>query len=1009
MIDQSLDPRVKFLQTKMRKTIILSAALLTIIYFIVITFMFVPSSWTLFGFLIFGEIFHTFQILTFLFTVWNTEYMPSKKDDAFAEEVDVFITVAGEPVDIVEETVRAAVAMEYPRFKVHILNDGFVAKKDNWQDIEALAKKYNIGCITRQIPGGAKAGNINNALRNTSSPYIAIFDADHVPHADFLKKTLTYFADERVGYVQSPQYYKNHHLNYVTESAWDQQELFFGPICKGKNRLNSATMCGTNMVIARQALAEVGGMSEDSIAEDFLTGMLIHEKKWKSVYVPEVLAEGLAPEDFLSYSKQQFRWARGALDVIFKYNLLFRRRGLSFWQRLQYLSSVSFFLSGVIVVIDAVIPLVFFFTGQVPILSSTMLLATAFLPYIFLTMYVLQRSTNFSFTFRSLAFSNAGWTIHLKALFATILNRKSTFQITPKRQVSGNFVSLVIPQILYCLVVAVGIGYAFLREGLSASLVTNAAWALLNVGIFIPFILAALPQRAKSMPADISEGEHKYEYEDEGVPQTALRPQFRYFAALVAMLAFVTTISYLFFSKQSLRLDEAQSLWQVGHTPFKILNLISQDVHVPLYHFLLYTWQYFLGNAVAVGRDFSMIFFGLSILVIYAVGKRAYNKNVGIFSALLLAISPFMNWYGNEIRMYSAFVFVVLVSQYFFITLFKNPQPKIWIGYVIAALAGVYTHYFFTLFLLCQMIFYFSHRGLFTKDALKKFCVSWGIIAVAFMPWVIYVVEQGAARSTQPGLIIPSTVDLFNVFSQFFFGFQVDHINTLLVSIWPVTVLLVFLFLRKARKESPETSYFLLTLIVPNVIAFLISITFQPVFLSRYLIFSAPSMYILLSWMISTYPKPLRYLSRFALVSLILFALTVEIGSAQTPVKENYEAATVYLEANATPEDVIAVSAPFTIYPFEYYYHGTTQVSTLPIWDRSVYGPIPPFVEAKLPNEAKELVGSHQRLWLLLSYDQGYQEKIRQYFDSHYQLLWKGQFSAGVSLYEYKLRYDEVP
>ena len=185
----------------------------------------------------------------------------------------------------------------------------------------------------------------------------------------------------------------------------------------------------------------------------------------------------------------------------------------------------------------------------------------------------------------------------MKALYATITNQKSSFQITPKRQVSGNFISLVIPHISYCFLVLVGIFYAYWREGLNASLITNTAWALLNVGIFIPFILAALPQ--KNTVASI-------ETEDtEATPQK----QFYYLFYLFILVAFVIALSLLFFSTQSLRLDESQSLWQVSHTPLKILYIVSQDVHVPLYHFLLYTWQYFLGNAVAAARQLSLIFF----------------------------------------------------------------------------------------------------------------------------------------------------------------------------------------------------------------------------------------------------------------------------------------------------------------------------------------------------------------------------------------------------------------
>src|SRR3989344_1030836 len=99
-------------------------------------------------------------------------------------------------------------------------------------------------------------------------------------------------------------------------------------------------MCGTNMVIRKAALREVGGMAEDNIAEDFVTSLFIHERGWKSAYVPEVLAEGLAPEDLFSYYKQQFRWARGSLEIVFRFNPLFRS-GLTWSQRIEYLASAS--------------------------------------------------------------------------------------------------------------------------------------------------------------------------------------------------------------------------------------------------------------------------------------------------------------------------------------------------------------------------------------------------------------------------------------------------------------------------------------------------------------------------------------------------------------------------------------------------------------------------------------------------------------------------------------------
>ncbi len=492
MDHNSTTSRFAFLRDTNSKMFLVANVIFAAIYFIAITFFFQHGNPILFAALILGEVFHIWQIIGFSLTTWN----PKKTrvfNNKFDRSVDVFVTVAGEPVEVVEETVRAAKQMNYPAFSIHILNDGYVAKKDNWQDIEKLARRLEVNCITRRIPGGAKAGNINNALRVTNAPYIVVFDADHVPKRSFLQKTMGYFADERMGFVQTPQFYKNQATNTVTQTAWDQQSLFFGPIMKGKNRSNSVFMCGTNMVLSREALDEVGGMCEFNIAEDFLTSLFIHEKSWQSVYVDEVLAEGLAPEDFLSYYKQQFRWTRGSLEVIFRYNPLFRR-GLTFAQKLQYLSSASYYLSGVVVLIDALIPLLFLFTGLTAITTSSMTLALIFIPYIFLSLYLLQRTSNYSYTFRAIAFSISSFYLQIRALIAVLLNQKTSFVVTSKSAIQGNFLYLSIPHIIYTVLVVAGVVVALGREGFSNSFVANSAWAVVNIVAFIPFILASTPQ-----------------------------------------------------------------------------------------------------------------------------------------------------------------------------------------------------------------------------------------------------------------------------------------------------------------------------------------------------------------------------------------------------------------------------------------------------------------------------------------------------------------------------------
>jgi mannosyltransferase len=473
-----------------------------------------------------------------------------------------------------------------------------------------------------------------------------------------------------------------------------------------------------------------------------------------------------------------------------------------------------------------------------------------------------------------------------------------------------------------------------------------------------------------------------------------------------ALILFALLVSVIFFQKQSLRLDEAQSLWQTSRSPMKIFEIIGQDVHVPLYHMLLHGWQLLFGNGVIHARLFSLIFFLISIPLMYAVGTRIYNSRVGLYAAILLTISPFMNWYGNEIRMYSLFVFLSLLNTYFFVGIFKKKDiERSWIGFTLSALLGIYCHYFFFLILITDALFYFLHRRLFSPGDLKKFATVASILFVAFLPWMFNVYRLGSAGNTQPSLETPTSINVFNTLSQFVFGFQTDHLNTIILSLWPLTILLGFLALRKNRNITPESVYVLLIFIVPNILAFIISFA-RPVYLSRYLIFTLPPLYLFLSGLLDRYSPPVARVAKYGLVGIMLIMLVYEGINAASPVKENYREAAQYLEAEAGFSDIIVVSAPFTVYPMVYYYRGPLSIKTLPLWDQNVSGPIPPYDEAKLAQDLEMLKGNHAYMWVLLSYDQGYEEKLRIYLDTHLERVAEMNFSPNMNLYRYKLRYE---
>ena len=478
--------------------------------------------------------------------------------------------------------------------------------------------------------------------------------------------------------------------------------------------------------------------------------------------------------------------------------------------------------------------------------------------------------------------------------------------------------------------------------------------------------------------------------------------------ALLGMMAGVIAISVLFLMQNSLRLDEAQSLYQTNRTYAGLLQFVAQDVHVPLYHTLLHYWLVFFGNSVEAARSLSLVFFVLTIPATYLLATYATKRrSVGLFSAFLVAISPFMNWYGTEARMYVQLVFFTVVHQYFFLKIYREAKPDHWLLFTLTAILGVYTHYFFFFVLLTEVLFYlWSFKRFAARKSFRKFVISGVAVAAAFAPWVYYFIQQGFASGTQPKLSAPSSVDLFNTFSQFIFGFQADYLNTIIVSTWPIVVLFAFYALQKNRKVSDEVVFIVAAATIPVLAAFFVSILIRPFYLSRYLIVALPALMIFIAWTISNYPKRTAFILRGLLVAAITAGLIIQIVSPAAPIKEDYKGVSTYLNEKASASDVIATSAPFTIYPIEYYYRGQAQLTTIPVWNRFEPGGLPPFEKAKLPEYAKTVNGSSRNVWLVLSVDQGYQDDIYQYYAGKYRLLEKKKFASDIMVYKYQLRYD---
>lgn len=211
------------------------------------------GSWWIAVPLVIAETYSLVDSLLFGMTMWRLRERgepPTPPEDA---TVDIFITTYNEPLDLVRGTAEAAIRIRYPH-RTWILDDG------NRPAMKELADELGIGWISRSpdwvgMPRHAKAGNLNNALEVTDGEFLLILDADQVPDPEILHRTLGYFTDDQVALVQTPQYFVN-----VPESdpLGSQAPLFYGPIQQGKDGWNAAFFCGSNAVIRREALMQVG-------------------------------------------------------------------------------------------------------------------------------------------------------------------------------------------------------------------------------------------------------------------------------------------------------------------------------------------------------------------------------------------------------------------------------------------------------------------------------------------------------------------------------------------------------------------------------------------------------------------------------------------------------------------------------------------------------------------------------------------------------------------------------
>lgn len=374
----------------------------------------------------------------FWYVMWNMRRPITMPVPEGLRVAMVTTRVASETVESLEKTMEALYGVSYP-------HDTYLLDEENSAAAKALCDKWGVIHFSRQgrqiynQPTGTfqartKGGNLNSWLFEFGSQYdiVTFLDPDHIPHEDFLHKVLGYFSNPKVAYVQGPQVLYNHADNWITRGAAEQSYFFYGPVQMGLFGIGACVVNGSHSTFRVSDLFAIrGGSYAVHDADDILTSIRIHAAGKTGVYVPEVLAEGLAPDTWLEFSKQQRRWAYSMFQLFFHhYASEFRRMP---WRcRLVYLMLTSFYFRGVAFAGLLLVPFISAIAGNPPVNAHVIAFCLRYLPFFFIHSgillclgqhYLIPGGSRRGFWFRAGLLWVAMWWDHLCALTKGFLTR----------------------------------------------------------------------------------------------------------------------------------------------------------------------------------------------------------------------------------------------------------------------------------------------------------------------------------------------------------------------------------------------------------------------------------------------------------------------------------------------------------------------------------------------------------------------------------------------------------
>jgi cellulose synthase/poly-beta-1,6-N-acetylglucosamine synthase-like glycosyltransferase len=221
---------------------------------------------------------------------------------------------------VIERLVEAISRFDYPRdlLDVQVLDDS----TDETQQVASnvvdrfAAQGLPIAYIHRSNRAGYKAGALENGLKTSRGEFVTIFDADFIPEADFLRRTIPYFQNQEIGMVQARWTYLNRDYSLLTQVETILLDGHFVVEHGARSRRGTFfNFNGTAGVWRRQAIEDAGGWQHDTLTEDTDLSYRAQLHGWKFLYLPDIECASELPIDMNGFKAQQARWAKGLMQT----------------------------------------------------------------------------------------------------------------------------------------------------------------------------------------------------------------------------------------------------------------------------------------------------------------------------------------------------------------------------------------------------------------------------------------------------------------------------------------------------------------------------------------------------------------------------------------------------------------------------------------------------------------------------------------------------------------------